>query len=202
MLEAIIMNRSKIGWLESAKFITMEALFFFFLSACLLAQSDTIRFKHLTGVDGLSQEVVNCILKDKKGFMWFGTQDGLNRYDGLKFKIYKNDPKDFSAICDKRILCLHEDQQGTIWIGTMDGGLNRFNRKEDTFRNFKDTPIASTILRSYDVKTICETPDGVLWIGTKDGLDSFNPRTWCGERISTVKGPASRIFFLLSKGLS
>ncbi len=162
------MNFNTRGY-RKGKTAAVAMLVFCILSACLFAQSDKIRFKHLSGVDGLSQEVVSCIIQDKKGFMWFATQDGLNRYDGLKFKIYKNDPKDESAISDKRILCIYEDHEGILWIGTKDGGLNRFYREKDSFKNFKDYPKAALILGDYDVQTICEGPNGVLWIGTYGG---------------------------------
>jgi ligand-binding sensor domain-containing protein/signal transduction histidine kinase len=147
------------------------ALVFFILSLCFYAQTQTgnIRFKHLSVVDGLSQEAVNCIIQDRKGFMWFGTQDGLNRYDGYTFKIYKNIPNDNLSLSDKYILCLYEDRGGFLWVGTKNGGLHRYNRDSDNFSNFKDDPTAAAILGDYDVQTIVEGPDGDLWVGTLGG---------------------------------
>lgn len=154
---------------EKSKKRSIAALVFFFINVFVHAQTDKIRFKHLSVGDGLSQEVVNCIIQDRKGFMWFGTQDGLNRYDGYIFKIYKNDPNDKMAISDKYILCLYEDREGYLWIGTKNGGLNRFNRESDNFINYKNDPSAAAILSDNDVQTIGESPDGDLWIGTFGG---------------------------------
>ncbi len=158
---------------EKRRTNVIAALVFLILSVCLYVQAqkqtDKIRFKHLSVADGLSQEAVNCIIQDKKGFMWFGTQDGLNRYDGYNFKVYKNDLNDISAISDKYILCIYEDWEEVLWIGTRDGGLNRFDRESDNFITFKDNPTTAAILGDYDVKTIREGPNGNLWIGTQGG---------------------------------
>ncbi|MCU0285721.1 MAG: ATP-binding protein [Acidobacteria bacterium] len=148
---------------------TFYMLIFFLLSVTLFGQTNRIRFKHLSVVDGLSQGVVNSILQDQKGFIWIGTQDGLNRYDGYIFKVYKNAPNDDTSISDKYILCLYEDKDHNLWIGTRDGGLNRYNRETDNFMNYKNAPTAAIYLRNYDVKTICEGTDDILWVGTLGG---------------------------------
>jgi hypothetical protein len=83
------------------------------------------RFEHVSIEEGLSESVVNCILQDSKGFMWFGTQDGLNRYDGYTFVIYRPDLDDPNSLSDRWITTLHEDTHGNLWIGTRNGGLNK-----------------------------------------------------------------------------
>ena len=98
----------------------------------LYTQPGDIRFKHLSIEHGLSQSTVNCILQDRNGFMWFGTQDGVNRYDGYTFTIYKNDLQNENTISHNFILSIFEDRQGILWIGTNGGGLNRFDPAKDT----------------------------------------------------------------------
>jgi ligand-binding sensor domain-containing protein len=103
----------------------------FTLSTNLFAQADSIKFNHLTVDNGLSESKVQCILKDRYGFMWFGTgYNGLNRYDGNKFVIYKNDPNDPHSLSSNINYKLFEDREGTLWIGTRNGldRLDRFTR--------------------------------------------------------------------------
>ncbi len=97
---------------------------------------EAIPFEHLTVSDGLSQGSVNCIFQDSYGFIWFGTQDGLNRYDGYKFNIYKNDPADSTTIGDKFIVSIAEDSGRNLWVGTLNTPelLYRFDRATETFR--------------------------------------------------------------------
>src|SRR5690606_2268283 len=93
---------------------------------------DNIRFELLS--DGLSEKSVTCILQDNKGFMWFGTRNGLNRYDGVEFKIYEFVYGDSTSISSNFINSLVEDSLGNIWVGTLDAGLNLYNREMDNFR--------------------------------------------------------------------
>jgi ligand-binding sensor domain-containing protein len=96
-------------------------------------EKDAVQFTHLTTANGLSQSSVVAILKDKYGFMWFGTQDGLNRYDGYKFKVYRNNPADKTSIPYNNIRCLLEDKAGNLWVGTAGGGLVLYDRDNDSF---------------------------------------------------------------------
>src|SRR5688572_29404974 len=98
--------------------------------------SDNHFFKRFNTHDGLSQSSVNCILHDSKGFMWFGTDDGLNRFDGNQFKIFRNRPGDSTSISDNAIQSLREDEYGNIWIGTTEG-LNLFDRHLEKFHTFQ-----------------------------------------------------------------
>ena len=95
------------------------------LPANLSAQEGNIRFDRITIEDGLSQSTIFSILQDRQGFMWFGTQDGLNKFDGYKFTVYKHDPEDPTTISDNFVRAIFEDQDGTLWVGT-NGGLNKF----------------------------------------------------------------------------
>ncbi len=133
-----------------------------------------IKFYSLSIKQGLSQSTVNCILQDKKGFMWFGTQDGLNLYDGYNFKVFANDPLDSNSISDNFVHTIYEDKKGDIWIGT-ELGLNKFNRATQSFVQYKNIPGTSSTLSDNSVWAICEDSNGTLWIGTDEGgLNSFD----------------------------
>src|ERR1700712_5138803 len=105
-------------------------LFFLFLLIPFLAssQSKRLKFEHLQTDAGLSQSNVTSILQDSRGFMWFGTRDGLNKYDGYKFTVYRNDPKNKNSISNNYIMDIIESSNGDLWIATWGGGLNRFDR--------------------------------------------------------------------------
>ena len=98
-----IMTRQPIKRIGKTR-IGISILLLFITCLCLFGQTENIRFKHITIKDGLSQGAINCMLQDRRCFMWFGTQDGLNRYDGYEFKVYKHDPKDHMTISDKIML--------------------------------------------------------------------------------------------------
>ncbi len=133
-----------------------------------------IKFERITIEQGLSQNTVYAIIQDSKGFLWFGTEDGLNRYDGYIFKVYKNNPDDPSTLSNNRIQAIYEDKSGVIWIGTNSGGLNRFNREKQTFKHYKHSPSDLCSLSNNIVWSIYEDQSGVLWIGTDNGLNQFD----------------------------
>ena len=99
----------------------------------IYAQSNNIRFEHLTLDHGLSQSTVYSILQDDRGFMWFGTQDGLNRFYGYDFVVFSPHPSDSTSITDNVVQVMLEDQSGRLWLGTARAGLNRFDRTKSTF---------------------------------------------------------------------
>jgi len=113
--------------------VILTIAFLLILPFTVLSQNKDIKFKHLSSDDGLSQNFVSSILQDQKGFMWFGTKDGLNRYDGHTFVVYQHDPFDSSTISENYITALYEDSRGYIWVGTLKGGLNCFLRETETF---------------------------------------------------------------------
>jgi len=133
-----------------------------------VAQSD-IKFTHLTIEDGLSQSSIFCMIQDSKGFMWFGTEDGLNKYDGNKFTVYKHDPNDPNSISNSTIHGIYEDKRGAIWLGTYGGGLSRFNRNTEKFTQYTFNKNDTNSLRSSVVFTACEDDNGSLWVGSSWG---------------------------------
>ena len=102
-------------------------------------QTSTIRFERISTRDGLSQNGVLSIWQDRRGFMWFGTEDGLNKYDGYAFTVYTHDPDDPSTISDNLVSTIYEDQSGVMWVGTK-GGLDRFDRATETFTHYQHNP--------------------------------------------------------------
>jgi signal transduction histidine kinase/ligand-binding sensor domain-containing protein/DNA-binding response OmpR family regulator len=140
--------------------------FLTFLLIRIFSQEQPV-FRHYSVEDGLSQNTVMAILQDSKGFMWFGTWDGLNKFDGYKFTIYKSRPGDLSNIPNNRIDYLHEDRWGNIWFQTYDGKFHRFNTRTEQFFNLPFT----TNRYTYNIernKHFCESKNGELWIGTAE----------------------------------
>ena len=101
-----------------------------------IATGSIIQFEHLNIEDGLSQNAGLAIFQDSRGYLWIGTQDGLNRYDGYGFKIYKHDPDDPNSISYNSFLSMGEDKNGSLWIGTWGSGLNRYNPATETFTRY------------------------------------------------------------------
>jgi PAS domain S-box-containing protein len=142
-----------------------------------IAPGSIVQFEHLAIEDGLSQNAGLAIFQDSKGYLWIGSQDGLNRYDGFNFKIYKHDPEDPSSISHNSILAITEDKDGYLWIGTWGGGLNRFDPITETFVSYHSDPNESSSLSSDTVTSIKQDSSGVLWVGTLAGLDRHDPST-------------------------
>ena len=101
---------------------------------------DNVRFKRLTIEDGLSQSSVDALAQDHSGFLWVGTEDGLNRYDGYTFKKYRNDPEDPGSISNNNICVSSWTVTGHLWVGTYSGGLNRYDPATETFTRFVHDP--------------------------------------------------------------
>ena len=132
-----------------------------------------IKFENLSIEDGLSQVTVYTIFQDHRGFMWFGTRDGLNKYDGYKFTIYRHQPYDSTTLTHNKINCLYEDHLGLMWVGT-DDGINIYNRELDSFQPFVNDSIKFSSVCNKIINTIYEDRSGNLWIGTEDGLCRIN----------------------------
>jgi len=143
----------------------------------LSAAEQHIRFDLLSIKDGLSQSSINAVVQDKQGFIWIGTQDGLNKYDGYSFTAYYHDPEDSSSICDNFIRALEVDSVGNIWIGT-DNGLSKFNSRTETFTSYYHISGDKTSPAGNAVRGMDFDNSGMLWVGTANsGLYSFNSKT-------------------------
>ena len=147
------------------------------------AQQPDLKFRHLDINAGLSQNNVLCVLQDSRGFMWFGTRDGLNKYDGYQITIYRNDLKDPYSISNNFISGLLEDEQGAIWVATRGGGLNRYDREKDQFTCFRNDPSNSKSISSNLLTSLAQDNKGCLWIGTEDGgVNCFDPASGISTR--------------------
>jgi len=142
----------------------------------LYAQTNNIRFERFTSDQGLSQNTVQCIFKDSHGFLWLGTEQGLNKYDGYEFVIYKNIPDDKTSLSNNKVLSICEDQSGDLWIGTYGGGLNKFDREKEAFTRYIHIPDDPKSLSDNEVCSSYADRSGVLWIGTSSGLDKFDKK--------------------------
>lgn len=135
-------------------------------------------FEHLSVEQGLSQSTVVYIMEDRWGYLWFCTEDGLNKYDGYSFTHYKPDPDNpYSSLSHNNVRMVVEDKSGILWVGTLGGGLNRFEPATETFQHFQNSPQSPHSLSNNQILCLlADEQTGKLWIGTYgDGMELFNP---------------------------
>ncbi len=160
-------------YLKYYRFVTWIILFFPLLCR---SQAPKLVFKHISTDQGLSNSTIETIFQDSRGFMWFGTRDGLNRYDGYQITIYRYNAKDTNSISDNFISCIYEDRNHTLWIGTING-LNEFDVAKNRFTRYKHQAGNATTLTHNQVTSIKEDKNGNLWVGTfGGGLNRFHSR--------------------------
>lgn len=162
-----------------------SALLCVLLSVQLFPQKSTIRFNRLTIDDGLSLSSVYCIFEDSKGFMWFGTEDGLNKYDGKEFTIYRPHIGKNNSLSYKWTEIIFEDSRGKLWFGSK-GGLSVFNPLNETFRQYRQDGNSKATLSNDTITAIKEGSDGSLWVGTLAGLNRIEPKSGEAERVSLI----------------
>ena len=120
----------------------------------------------------MSQSTVNYIIQDKKGFMWFATYGGLNRYDGYTFKVYGHNENDKNSLSNNELKYLYEDRNGFIWIvNNANAGLDKFDPVNETFNNYKNDPNDSTSISSNDVYYVMQDRSGNIWVCTENALN-------------------------------
>jgi signal transduction histidine kinase/ligand-binding sensor domain-containing protein len=160
-------NKNKI----SMNCLQLAILFFIqTFSFCSFSQAGVPKFSHLTTIDGLSQSTVFFILRDYKGFMWFGTNEGLNKYDGYKFIVYKHDPENPGSIINNSIYSILEDAAHNLWVVSA-GGLDRFDRAKESFIHYNIGGDQSIF------KNIFQDSKKRIWLSTTEGFCLFNVNT-------------------------
>ena len=138
---------------------------------CKVGYPQFDNIQELTTKDGLSQGMIFDILKDKEGFMWFGTKNGLNRYDGYDFKVFTNDPFDTKSISGDAISTLFEDSKGRLWVGTFNSGMNLFDKETQSFQQV----LAAADPKKYSldklsIDNIIEDDKGRIWFTDRTQL--------------------------------
>lgn len=181
------------------------------------ARDNDIRFERLSVSDGLSQSSVYCILQDSKGFMWFGTGDGLNKYDGYRFWVYKHDPDDPHSLRAGEIGSIYEDKAGMLWIPGSGASIDRYDRDTDRFTHYLlSDPNDPEAASSDFVWTVYEDSAGTLWVGTyrsglhryDRGADSFvhfrhdadDPRSLSDNRVYAIYEDQAGVLWVGTKG--
>ncbi|WP_291725513.1 two-component regulator propeller domain-containing protein [Bernardetia sp.] len=167
----------------SATHTTLALLFFIvqltiltcFSASATYAQS--VRFTPITTAEGLSQNTITALIQDRQGFLWIGTQDGLNRYDGYSFVDYKHLPNDSTSLVDNFITALCEDKQGNIWIGT-EKGISKWIRDENIFEqiSFQETGA----IPHKNITSIFKDKKDNVWVGSQQGISFYteNKAEW------------------------
>jgi signal transduction histidine kinase/ligand-binding sensor domain-containing protein/DNA-binding response OmpR family regulator len=161
--------------LKTKQINSFLAFFFILLHSIFLpcfSQSQII-FNKINQTNGLSNDRVISIVKEKNGFVWIGTKNGLNRYDGNKIKIYN---KQNSALSSNDIADLLIDYNGRIWIATFGGGLNLYNPSKDKFVIYKNIATDKTSIPSNELNTLFQDSKGTIWLGPKNGISFFNEK--------------------------
>jgi len=181
------------------RFILLIIILF---SKVVAAQSVKPFFKSLRTENGLSHNKVNCILQDRRGFLWFGTEDGLNRYDGRYFNVYKNEPNNNKSVSGNIITDLYEDKEGIIWIATADGGITRYNYRLAALQQFKQFKYSIHDARSIPengIKKIVEDNQSNLWLATThSNVVRFNKKTEKFD-VPVKTGPKSILSMVMGK---
>ena len=173
-----------------------------------------LRFRRLTTNDGLSQNNVAAIVQDRRGFMWFGTAEGLNRYDGNSFVVARNDPKDQPSISRAFVGAVVEDDRGNLWFGAYPG-LNKFDPAIERSTPYVHDPNNANSLSGNSVASITRDRRGYIWVATADsGLDRIDPATdtfthyrndstgqWVGWIRRVIEDAQGEIWFVGDRGL-
>ena len=151
-----------------------------------VTEATGLRISHVSTRDGLSQTRVSQIVQDDKGFMWFGTQYGLNRYDGYEFRLYVHDPETLDSLSGAFVFSLFKDRSGDLWVGC-NQALDRFDPRTEHFTHYKIDGAATLGLHATVVH-ISQDNEGLLWLATGDGLHRLDPAT--GQIVHFRNDPA------------
>ncbi|MFA5405496.1 MAG: two-component regulator propeller domain-containing protein, partial [Ignavibacteria bacterium] len=194
-----------IEYLLKIKYFYCFVIFYFLLtllfqSENLPAQSYDYKYSNFTSENGLSNNSVNCIYQDNYGFLWIGTNNGLNKYDGYVFTNYHSNPLDSTSISNDFITYITEDNSGSLWIATLEGGLNRFDRNNQSFYAYYNNPFDSAYINGKEINAICADEFGDIWIGSKTkGLYKLNTEA---EKFINYNLIIEKTYFAFSKEIN
>jgi signal transduction histidine kinase/ligand-binding sensor domain-containing protein/DNA-binding response OmpR family regulator len=153
----------------------LSFVFMVLLITDISAQKQNFKFNYLSTVNGLSNNSVMAVLEDSRGFIWIGTRDGLNRYDGYEIITFKHEVENDNSLPNNFINCLAEDSSKNIWIGTNQAGLVRFDLEEEKFYRYNHIPENITTIPATVIRTIMRDKNNHIWFGTDNGLARYNP---------------------------
>ena len=166
------MKPKKIGWVFYFSLILSHHIISQNIE--IVPSSPSSSFTHYSTEEGLSQSSVSAMLTDDEGYIWVGTQDGLNRFDGYEFQVFRSNENSSSGLSSNFITDLLLDEKGDLWIGTLDGGLNHLNKKSGVFTNYKLGQEKAKKIGSNNIRELEIDQEGNLWIGTLAGLLKFS----------------------------
>jgi ligand-binding sensor domain-containing protein/signal transduction histidine kinase len=180
-LKVLILEEQSFTLQVRSKLILIVSLLFL-TSADIVETGNNIRFQRITISEGLSLSSVYCIFQDSKGFMWFGTEDGLNKYDGKNFKVYRPVPSDKNSLTYRWIEHILEDNSGNLWFGSRNG-LSYFNPRKELFVQYIHDPDILTSISNDTITKLFLDNNNFIWIGTLNGLNRINIGTRELEKI-------------------
>ena len=156
--------------------VKIKILIYFLLISFLVLNlfSENIKFRHLDNNDGLTHNSVYSFFQDSKGFIWIGTMDGLNRYDGYSFKTYKYSPYDKDSINGGWIVAINEDNKGNIWVGTRGGGLGKIDITTGKIAKYYYSKDDKNSISSNTIPSIIKDDKDIMWFGTSKGLNKYD----------------------------
>ena len=177
--------------LENAKRLIIFKLLpiFIIFSKFSFSQVSDVAFDHKFFEQGLSQSIVKCILQDRIGFIYFGTEDGLNIYDGYTFKVLRKHSDDPNSLSYNDITAMCEDDSGRIWIGTFNSGANLFIPEKKKFVRFNFNYQDPNSLSNDNINAIIQDKDGNIWVGTDNGINEIK------------KSKESNLKFIIKRGI-
>jgi ligand-binding sensor domain-containing protein len=164
------------GLKQTFSLILILIIPFILNSEIIRPQGNDLIFDQIFLEEGLSQSIVKCILQDREGFMYFGTEDGLNRYDGYTFTVMRNNPLDINSLSYNDINAMCLDKEGNIWIGTFNSGLNKYNPFIKKIIRFTHDHNNINTISHDNITTICADSSGIIWVGTDNGLNKLTPK--------------------------
>lgn len=165
------------NWEPNTNFLKKRFSIILLLCLSLSLQAQNYKSQVISLEDGLSQSTIFAMAQDQLGLMWFGTEDGLNCYDGYEFKVYKNEPFDSTSLPHNQVSALLADTKGRLWVGLSIKGLALFDPVNECFINFQPAPKNPTTLSSENITSIYEDLQGQIWVGTANGLNRIEETT-------------------------